>query len=360
MPANTDYLLPGEALWAGQSITSPNGRFTLIYQADANLVLYKNFWDRPWGWIWDSETNGQPANVCAFQGDGNLVIYKPNGEAIWDTGTWVQPQGKRLSIRDDGTVVITQWAGYNRWIRGYVQGGMSPMGPRASGDDMAMGESIHPGDRLHSASGEYTLHFQADRNVVLTWNANGGQRLWATNTAGSGAESLILRRDGSLALYRGDGALLWSSNTYTGSPVRLQVQNDGNLVMSRLDGTRVWQSQTASQPLPQGPSAHGTNTIRPGQVLRPGESLHAAGGAFTLHYQPQDGNLVLFRHRRDAPSQALWTTNTVFAPAGVVAVHADGQFAVYDVRGRVAWTSPYRSPVPNGLVLQDDGNLVPL
>jgi hypothetical protein len=39
-PAQGDDMLPGEALYADQSIRSANGRYLFIYQLDGNLVLY--------------------------------------------------------------------------------------------------------------------------------------------------------------------------------------------------------------------------------------------------------------------------------------------------------------------------------
>jgi hypothetical protein len=65
-----DTLQPGDSLRANESITSPNGRYTFIYQSNGNLVLYS-----PVMPPWDSGTWGRPAGVCIKQHDGNLVIY---------------------------------------------------------------------------------------------------------------------------------------------------------------------------------------------------------------------------------------------------------------------------------------------
>jgi hypothetical protein len=78
---------PGEVLNPGQSIRSADGRYTFVYQGDANLVICRNSDGRP---LRASNTAGKPTGVCIMQGDGNLVIHAPGGRAIWASKT-VQP-----------------------------------------------------------------------------------------------------------------------------------------------------------------------------------------------------------------------------------------------------------------------------
>jgi len=110
-----DDMQPGEVLGPDQSITSANGRFTLIYQADGNLVLYG-----PAGPLWASNTDGKPVGVCIMQGDGNLVIYGPGSLYVWDTGTDGNP-GSRLVVQDDGNVVVYRADGTPAWASNSVQ-----------------------------------------------------------------------------------------------------------------------------------------------------------------------------------------------------------------------------------------------
>src|ERR671910_559214 len=98
--AQGDDMQPGEVLYPDQSIRSTNGRFTLVYQGDGNLVLYG-----PNGPLWASGTGGRPGAICIMQGDGNLVIYDSNNQWIWNSGTDHNP-GSRLVVQDDGNVVI--------------------------------------------------------------------------------------------------------------------------------------------------------------------------------------------------------------------------------------------------------------
>jgi hypothetical protein len=78
LPAQGDDMLPGEALYADQSIRSAIGRYLFIYQLDGNLVLYG-----PRMPLWASGTTGRTPGVCIMQGDGNLVISGPGGVYIW-------------------------------------------------------------------------------------------------------------------------------------------------------------------------------------------------------------------------------------------------------------------------------------
>jgi hypothetical protein len=106
---------PGEVLFPGQSISSANGRYTLVYQGDGNLVLYG-----PGGALWASNTNGQPVGVAIMQGDGNLVIYGPGGTVVWASNTDGNP-GARLVVQDDGNVVIYRTDGTAAWATNTVQ-----------------------------------------------------------------------------------------------------------------------------------------------------------------------------------------------------------------------------------------------
>lgn len=80
---------------------------------------------------------------------------------------------------------------------------------------------------------------QADGNLVLYRHAFTGDKngypVWATNTAGSGANRFVVQNDGNMVLYRPNGSVAWASNTQyinNGSTwTILLLQGDGNLVM---------------------------------------------------------------------------------------------------------------------------------
>src|SRR5436190_1341726 len=92
---------PGEVLNPGQSIISPNGQYTFVYQNDGNLVVYGPRGEA----LWDSKTGGRPAGVCIMQDDGNLVIYGPFFVVIWGPPTVTLFPCTTL-FRSDGNVVI--------------------------------------------------------------------------------------------------------------------------------------------------------------------------------------------------------------------------------------------------------------
>jgi hypothetical protein len=128
--AQGDRMQPGQVLNPGESIASANGRFRFTYQADGNLVLYRDK-----AALWASGTNGRGVGVCIMQTDGNLVLYGPDGAALWASGTNGFP-GSYLVVQDDGNVVIYRPALWstNTWV---------PIGPSARGDRMQPGQVLN-------------------------------------------------------------------------------------------------------------------------------------------------------------------------------------------------------------------------
>ena len=95
----------GEALYAGDALTSPNGLYTFVYQGDGNLVLYGPA-SSP---MWSSNTGGQPAGLCRLVSnakDGTRVtIYKPGMIILWQSPENDYKAGT-LVVQDDGNVVV--------------------------------------------------------------------------------------------------------------------------------------------------------------------------------------------------------------------------------------------------------------
>jgi hypothetical protein len=96
---------PGRTLPNGGSVTSCDGRFTLVIQSDGNLVLYQ----AGVGAIWANYVFGS-GHVLAMQTDGHLVVYNSGGQPVWYTGTNGN-NGAMLFVQNDGNVVIynQQW-----------------------------------------------------------------------------------------------------------------------------------------------------------------------------------------------------------------------------------------------------------
>jgi hypothetical protein len=108
----TRMLLSERALLPGCSIDSPDGRMTLIYQNDANFVLY---WRRenenlqPTWALQEVNVNygrNTPGRVT-LRRDGVLAVRNARGETYWET-PW-SPAGTapyRLVVRNEGDFVI--------------------------------------------------------------------------------------------------------------------------------------------------------------------------------------------------------------------------------------------------------------
>jgi Big-like domain-containing protein len=97
-------------LTAGQTISSPDGQYTLTMQTDGNLVEYAPTWTTASGLIavWASGTNGTgSSNHVTMQPDGNLVIYNSAGTALWTSGTGGHHgSAYTLDLQNDGNLVI--------------------------------------------------------------------------------------------------------------------------------------------------------------------------------------------------------------------------------------------------------------
>jgi subtilase family serine protease len=108
---STGILQTGQVLHAGQTLTSPNGRYGLVMQTDGNLVAYDS--GRA---IWASNTYGTgSANYLIMQTDGNAVVYTSAGHAVWASNTNGTGSANYLAMQTDGNVVVYTSAGRAVW-----------------------------------------------------------------------------------------------------------------------------------------------------------------------------------------------------------------------------------------------------
>lgn len=131
----------GSWLGSGDSLQSPNGKYTLTMQTDGNLVLfeaettYANF--SPGRVKWHTGTYGNyGAHLLPQASDGNLVIYPAAGPYLKATFTYKPgnvPAGT-FQVNDDGNVVFytAAWAPF--WVSSWDTSGFivypaSPGGP---------------------------------------------------------------------------------------------------------------------------------------------------------------------------------------------------------------------------------------
>ena len=93
-------LRSGEILKVSHFLQSRDGRFSLWYQDDGNLVLYHQATAS-----WASNTAGTTHGSAAMQGDGNFIVYNGAGTPLCASGTDGN-FGAYLVLRNDGVVVI--------------------------------------------------------------------------------------------------------------------------------------------------------------------------------------------------------------------------------------------------------------
>ena len=101
----TNVLMANQSLVAGQSVSSSDGRFSLVVQADGNLVHY---WHGH-GALWSTNTWGTQGKTAWMQPDGNFVLYTTAtptlGSSLWSSNTYGHP-GAYLVIQNDGNLVV--------------------------------------------------------------------------------------------------------------------------------------------------------------------------------------------------------------------------------------------------------------
>lgn len=230
-PASGDRMLSGQQLTPGQSITSANGCFRLIYQGDGNLVLYRvNGWQP----LWASNTVGSARNAI-MQTDGNFVVYNASGAPRWHSNTYGNA-GAWLVMQDDGNAVIYRAGGGAIWATNTVRA-CSP-----SSDRLQSGQQLTPGQSITSTNGCFRLVYQGDGNLVV-YRVNGWQPIWASSTVGS-ARNAIMQSDGNFVVYNASGSPRWASNTHGNPGAWVVMQSDGNLVVYRSGGGAIWASNT--------------------------------------------------------------------------------------------------------------------
>src|SRR5258705_13029415 len=90
-PATTDTLPSGSRLLPGQSLTSANRRFRLVYERDGNVVLYD---DVERTMPWSSSTAGLTTGQGVMQTDGNFVVFDGANQPRWMSGPPSYPNSR--------------------------------------------------------------------------------------------------------------------------------------------------------------------------------------------------------------------------------------------------------------------------
>ncbi|WP_236198454.1 hypothetical protein [Pseudomonas pseudonitroreducens] len=217
------YLKPREQLSAGQSLSSPNGQYSLHMQTDGNLVLYKN--NNEVKWATYTNTKGGVRAVMEF----NLNIYNNSNTAVFSTNikTPVLFESFKdrayLQVQDDGNLVIYS----DEAIWGYVT--LKQPDPNQVNLYIPSGTTILPGTTY--SNGDYRMAFQTDGNLVIYKGAS--TVVWATYTQGKGALKAVIQGDGNFVIYGANNRVLWHSNTPERPGSYLNFTNYGRLFVNQ-------------------------------------------------------------------------------------------------------------------------------
>ncbi|GBD86236.1 D-mannose binding lectin [bacterium BMS3Abin03] len=90
----SNYYLP-----PGTQLVSPNGEYTLIYQDDGNLVLYRK--DKKVIWASNTDNTGKPG-MASMDSDGNFVVYNADEEVVWASETGNNGPNCIVELNDNG------------------------------------------------------------------------------------------------------------------------------------------------------------------------------------------------------------------------------------------------------------------
>ncbi len=146
--------------------------------------------------LWASRTDNQAAGGrCEMQADGNLVIYKPNGQAIWSTGTFGGSYtGSYLRVQDDANVVIYKTDGNPSWAtQTFLE--------QKTVDQLTSNQELQtqPSRKIFSNNRRYFLEFTGNGKLELRINKD-KSLLWQSNTNAPNGKCKI-QPDGNFVIY---------------------------------------------------------------------------------------------------------------------------------------------------------------
>lgn len=231
-PSYTGHILDSagrNTLYGGDQLLSPDLYTAFALRKDGHLSLRKDFAE-----VWSPPAAGV-GSYLSLQPDGNLVLYASSGAAVWNSGTYGKGASK-LYVQEDGNLVIYNSQGVT-WSSGT---NYSTSHINFTTSKMPVESVLYPGQGIQTADRKYSLYLQGDGNLVLY---SPYRALWASNTVGSNAATLVIQADGNAVLYNKNGAPVWNSGTVGRGPSSLNVQQDGNLVLYNASGA-TWSTRT--------------------------------------------------------------------------------------------------------------------
>jgi len=221
-------------------LVSPNGAFACgLYKVGTNAFTFSIWfsWSAGRTIAWtanrDAPVNGNGSRVV-FQRSGSLELLDYDGTALWSTNTAAM-HADSVALLDTGSLVIMDQGGNPLW-----SSFNSPT------DTLLPSQSMAMNTRLVSASanglvssGFYTLYFDSNYTLTLTYNRTNGisTKYWPTHTQSSanGNRNQYSGLDSKGAFVAGDQLKFEASDLGDGIMRRLTLDYDGNLRMYSLD-----------------------------------------------------------------------------------------------------------------------------
>ncbi|KWS92604.1 hypothetical protein [Pseudomonas syringae] len=204
-----------QTLVQGQYLLSPNGKYQLLLQDDANLAIY----DRETGKaVWIADGNQQYSQTVALEGpmgmhlltNGNIYLYDPIRGRVWSTRNLYDAiERTQLSIQDDGNLVVLDiralWSSNGRLA--FTPGAFDA---KVLNADQSMQIAVpYP-------AGEFKLIFQADGNFVIYTDA--GIAIWNTGTQGNPGAYAQIQSNGAFVIVQDKP--VWARFGWAPEPVR--------------------------------------------------------------------------------------------------------------------------------------------
>ncbi|QDT78225.1 Bifunctional hemolysin/adenylate cyclase precursor [Gimesia maris] len=294
-------LTPGESLFLGQSIYSPNGAVRLTLQHDGNLVLHDVSFPAP-RLLWQLVTQNTGVVRATMQTDGNFVLYRADGFAVWDSQT-AGHNGLRAVVEDDGIFKFR-----------------NPANVEIVSARGRLGQEYSFADRADS----FPYKSVTATNQYVYVGTSTGIRRYDRNLNLINTKFSVRGTDVStLAIHEPSGTLVAGFDTRTTRPI-------------------------------------GTDQLIGNQDFHLGQSIYSENGAVRLTLQP-DGNLVIFNLRDTTGNPVIWSLGTQGSGAAFLRMQTDGNLVLYSAGGAsVVWNSGTFDP-GNPAVrarIQNDGNFV--
>ncbi len=197
------YKNPDFLLWTSKNNKTGVGPFRATVQDDSNFVIY----DANNLAIWHSSTWKKDAikgNYLKLCDDGNLVLYDKDDKVVWQANSQIRNVLKAGQSLSSGEFLKAEIASF--FVAFDNKGQICNYASEYLNEDNVIWSSGNS-----SGHGPYKLTIQDDGNLVIHDADN--KSLWvsnAVNKGGKGYYATVLE-DGNLVIYDGNNTLTWAS-----------------------------------------------------------------------------------------------------------------------------------------------------